>query len=90
MQALGSKARRASTRRVHLAGRLVMKVQKLMHSSRMRARNLKMAITRASSMVKMVDVAISGSRWVFSLCAGECELEYFLVAVEEGESDSGD
>jgi len=30
-----------------------MKVQKLMHSSRMRARNLRIAITRASSMVKL-------------------------------------
>jgi len=48
-----------------------MKVQKLMHSSRMRASNLKIAITRASSMVKMVDVALSGSRRVLSFCAGE-------------------
>jgi len=70
-QAIGSKSRRANTRRVHLVGRLVMNVQKLMHRSRMRARNLKIAITRASSMVKMVDVALSGSCWVLSLCAGD-------------------
>ena len=70
-QAIGSNARRSSTRRVHLAGRLVMKVQVLMHSSRMRAINLKMAITKSSSMAKVVGVAIFGSRWGVSLCAGE-------------------
>lgn len=85
-QAFGSKARRSSTRRVHLAGKLVMKLQKSRHSSRMRARSFRIDITRASSMAKIVGVAVSGSRWGLSLCVGEREWGYFSVAVERGES----